>query len=122
MFLKFTSLAASSILINIGKNVSLFRVLSGTRYCTCNGLSILFSHEAYNLYSIASQLKRVIDPVTSGILRPVRKLEIIFASMPFYRSCIRMWHWIIGLIVDKTVIKTTFVYFFKFLNQLCFKV
>jgi len=27
-----------------------------------------FSLESYNLYSIASQLKRVIDPVTSGIL------------------------------------------------------
>jgi len=31
---------------------------------------ILFLLETYNLYSIASQLKRVIDPVTSGISLP----------------------------------------------------
>jgi len=39
---------------------------------TAHGLLIrrlLFSLETYNLYSIASQLKRFIDPVTNGISR-----------------------------------------------------
>jgi len=37
------------------------------RYDTRHGVLILFSLETYNLYSIASQLKRLFDPTTFGI-------------------------------------------------------
>jgi len=42
----------------------------GTRYDTRHGVLILFSLETNNLHSIASQLKRLFDPTTIGILRP----------------------------------------------------
>jgi len=35
-----------------------------------HGVFTLFSLETYNLYSIASQLKRLFDPVTIGISPP----------------------------------------------------
>jgi len=37
------------------------------RYDTRHGVLTLFSLETYNLYSIASQLKCLFDPVTIGI-------------------------------------------------------
>jgi len=41
------------------------------RYDTRHGVLILFSHETYNnLYLIASQLKRLFDPMTIGISPP----------------------------------------------------
>jgi len=40
------------------------------RYDTRHGALILFSLETYNLYSIASQLKRLFDPMTIGISHP----------------------------------------------------
>jgi len=52
-----------------------------TRYCTRHGLLIL-SLETYNLYSIASQLKRAIDPVTSGILPPYTVYSTIIPDTP----------------------------------------
>jgi len=42
------------------------------RYCTRHGAFTLLSLETYNLYSIASQLKRLCDPVTSAISGPGR--------------------------------------------------
>jgi len=42
---------------------------SGERYDTRHGVLILFSLETYNLYSIASQVKRLFDPTTIGISR-----------------------------------------------------
>jgi len=39
----------------------------GMRYDTCHGVLTLFSLETYNLYYIASQLKRLFDPVTFSI-------------------------------------------------------
>jgi len=44
--------------------------IPGTRYDTRHGVFILFSLETYNLYSIASQLKRLFDPTTFGISLP----------------------------------------------------
>jgi len=40
------------------------------RYDTRHGVLTLFSLESYNLYSIASQLKRLFDPMTIGISWP----------------------------------------------------
>jgi len=51
--------------------LSIASKLSGMRYDTCHGVMILFSIETYNLYSIVSQLKRLIDPMTIGISLPV---------------------------------------------------